>query len=381
MTETINPDKKKHYSDGYFSNKLIDVKNEIERNDNINKCSPENFIYNLIPEQDDEANKFLSNIDQIKKIEFILDNGAHQPLTEIFDIIKIIGRGSFGVVVEVFHKKYHKRSACKIIERNKIEDEEIDFAMKMNHPNLIRQYDYFSNDKYYFLCLDLMEGGSLKNLIVSRYNSDTFFKESEVATIMRGIINGLDFMHNLKIVHRDIKPENIMFQYKDNLESVKIGDFGLSKKIEGRSAAYGGTLVYMAPEQIFGMRYSSNIDMWACGFMLCIMCSGGTHPIITDKNMLYQETYVEGMRRVKERGWIVPQDFPELAWNLFTKLCRYDTSFRYESYFALVHPWITRTLCFIPETIKEKSEKNKKTQEFREVYDINIDVIYLYIFE
>jgi serine/threonine protein kinase len=378
----INSPNKRHYSDNCFTNKMIDVKKRLEGNHIINTCPPEKFLYKLFPGQSDESNHlFLSNIEEIKNIEFLHDNGSHQKLTEIFDIEKIIGRGSFGVVVEVFHKRYNKQAACKIVKKNKIEDEEIDFTKKLNHPNLIHLYDCFSNDDYYFLCLDLMEGGSLKSMIVDRYNSGTFFKESEIATIMKGIISGLDFMHNLKIVHRDIKPENIMFQYKDNLESVKIGDFGLSRRVEGRSAVYGGTLVYMAPEQLFGMKYSSNIDMWACGFMLYIMCSGGMHPIITDYNMLYQEKYVEGMRRVKERGWIVTPQFPELAWNLFTKLCRYDSSFRYESYFANIHPWITRMVGDIPETIKEKSEKNKKTENFKEVIVYNIVIVYVYFSE
>ena len=361
--------------ESHFSSSLLNVKELINKNNIIQKCSPEKFFYNIVNIVDTDDGVFLNSIEEISELFIDRGEGMREKITDVFDISKIIGRGAFGVVIEVFHKRYNRKAACKIVKKSNITIDEMEIASELSHPNLIHLYKYYYNSKYYFLCLNLMEGGTLTNLIKYRYNSETFFHESEVSVIMRGIIEGIKYMHSCKIIHCDIKPENIMFEKVNDLESLKICDFGLSKIVVDKTSKYGGTLLYMSPEQVFKQKYSFNVDIWACGFILYMICSGGMHPIIQDSGLLNYDSYEDAVRKVKERGWPKIPDFPDLAWNLFIKLCKYEASFRYESYFACIHPWITRQVSSIPETIKEKSDKNKKINEFKNVLNINIDFI------
>lgn len=95
--------------------------------------------------------------------------------------------------------------------------------------------------------MELMRGGTLAYRMKEKYNDE------ECAVIIKGILLAVHYMHEKRIIHRDLKPENIMFA-TDNVESVKIADFGLSFKFASEGMFYSllskkcGTLTYMAPE-------------------------------------------------------------------------------------------------------------------------------------
>lgn len=90
-------------------------------------------------------------------------------------------------------------------------------------------------------------------------------------------------MHDARVIHRDLKPENILLKSENNLNSLKIADFGLSTKYaeeityQNYSQKYG-TLLYMAPEQLAG-NYSKPVDIWSCGIIMYQLFSMGKHPI------------------------------------------------------------------------------------------------------
>jgi len=87
----------------------------------------------------------------------------------------------------------------------------------------------------------------------------------------------------MDLVHRDLKPSNIVIQNVKDLETIKIVDFGLAVSIQSRVELMStcGTLIYQAPEQIFtNARQSGSIDIFACGFILFEMLTGGKHPIL-----------------------------------------------------------------------------------------------------
>jgi serine/threonine protein kinase len=149
-----------------------------------------------------------------------------------------------------------------------------------------------------------MKGGSLKNLIIEKYNSNSFFRDEDCALIIRNILEGLHYLHSMNIIHRDIKPENIMLKDKNDLNSIKIGDFGFSTILnENNDKLDCGTVIYMSPE-IHGASESS--DIWACGFILYILASGGVHPLY--KSGMSKETYQELLASVTE--WKFPDTFP-----------------------------------------------------------------------
>lgn len=98
-----------------------------------------------------------------------------------------------------------------------------------------------------------------------------------------------------------------MFSYKDNIKSLKIGDFGLSIYTERLEQSKCGTLIYNAPEQINQNGYDQSVDVWACGFILYILCSGGKHPIYNKKKM-NTEKYIQAVKNFKEYSF--PKNFP-----------------------------------------------------------------------
>jgi serine/threonine protein kinase len=98
-----------------------------------------------------------------------------------------------------------------------------------------------------------------------------------------------------------------MFKDKKDFNSLKIADFGFSTVSENDfEEGNCGTLIYKAPEQISGKFYDYYIDVWAAGFILYILCSGGAHPIYR-VGMTYDE-YVEKFNKLKD--WTFPVNFP-----------------------------------------------------------------------
>ena len=88
---------------------------------------------------------------------------------------------------------------------------------KLENHRILKIYKVLETSNYFFIFMELLEGGSLKDLILRRYinnNINYLFKESECSLIMKGVLEALNYLHKNKIIHRDIKPENIMFKKK-----------------------------------------------------------------------------------------------------------------------------------------------------------------------
>lgn len=99
-----------------------------------------------------------------------------------------------------------------------------------------------------------------------------------------------------------------MFSNKNNFDTLKIADFGFSIYSEfDKEEKVCGTLIYKSPEQILQSFYDYYIDYWACGFILYILCSGGSHPIY--RIGMDSETYINAFKNIKE--WNFPPEFPK----------------------------------------------------------------------
>ena len=107
---------------------------------------------------------------------------------------------------------------------------------------------------------------------------------------MKSILKGIQYLHSVNIIHRDLKPcnwesylENILIGEEGNLNSIKIADFGMSIKIEGKNqkiSTHCGTLIYMAPEVILRKSYSKSIDIWSSAIIMFMLFNNGNHPLI-----------------------------------------------------------------------------------------------------
>ena len=350
--------------------------NNNNNNDNNNNTNEQKKILSLISENINyevlNKNKFDINF---KKLKLEYKNGYRVLFTQEYFPIEIIGAGAFGLVVNVIQIKTGQKMAVKIINKNNVNynndpdylNNEVHILNSLDNPRIMKIYDILDNHHYYFIFMELIEGGNLKDLIIKRYldNNIYLFRDSECAQIMKGILEALNYLHKKNIIHRDIKPENILFKNKDDLSSVILCDFGLAYQLneyENSISGSCGTTIYMAPEILLKKNYDSLVDSFSAGIVLYILCSGGMHPFY--KKGTSQKDYIDKLIQQKCLCKF-SNEMPLLARNLFLKLCKFEPIFRYEVYKALNHPWITRsTKSQIPMTILEEYNKSDKIKTF-----------------
>ena len=131
-----------------------------------------------------------------------------------------------------------------------------------------------------------------------------------------------------------------MFKNKDDLNSLIICDFGIAGEIATFefTKCKCGTLLYMAPEILNNRPYDFLVDLWSVGIILYILESGGRHPIFVQG--IEKRAFIKETKAKKECEFTLY--FPNIARNLFMKLCKRDSFFRYRTDKALKHPWILR---------------------------------------
>ena len=139
----------------------------------------------------------------------------------------------------------------------------------LDHPNIIKLYNHFEDDKNFYLILELAEGGALFHKLVKLRS----FDEATACQYMREVALAVQYLHTREppIIHRDIKPENI---FLDNDGVGKLGDFGWSSTSEEVRSTYCGTLEYLAPEMIDRIGHDIRLDLWNLGILLFELLSG-----------------------------------------------------------------------------------------------------------
>ena len=157
---------------------------------------------------------------------------------------------------------------------------EVSALKTLDHPNIVKLYEVFTEEENVFLVQEYLAGGELFDYITNQDH----LTENEAANIFSQIIKSLIYCHRNKITHRDLKPENFMFKSRDKGAALKLIDFGLSRKFyktEGtvessqllRMKSKVGTEHYMSPE-IIKRNYSNSWDVWSAGVLLYIMLCG-----------------------------------------------------------------------------------------------------------
>ena len=147
----------------------------------------------------------------------------------------------------------------------------------LDHPNIIKFYGTFQDQKYFHLVMEYCQGGSLLDRFIKRGK----FTEPEAAKIMEKLFSAVEYLHQNGISHRDLKLDNFLFVDKSEDSEIRIIDFGLSTtlldlKNKGKSLnSKVGTPIYMAPEVIQG-DYDERCDNWSLGVILYQLLNGHT---------------------------------------------------------------------------------------------------------
>ena len=361
----------------YFLNNINIFNDDNKKNHGLNI---ENINFDILND-----NKFEIKFDKLK-IEY--KNGYKVLFIHEYFPMEIIGSGAFGLVLKVIQMKTGRKMAVKIINKSNMNQKnqidhlknEVNILNYLDNPRIMKVYDILDNHRYFFIFMELIEGGNLKDLIIKRYlnNKNFLFRDSECALIMKGILEALNYLHKKNIIHRDIKPENILFKNKDDLSSVILCDFGLSYHLNNYETSISGlcgTIIYMAPEILMKRNYDILVDSFSAGIILYILCSGGMHPFYSGRKS--RKEYISQLISQKCLCKFSLQ-MPLLARNLFLKLCKFEAMNRYEPYKALIHPWITRsTKSQIPMTLLEEYNKSEKIKIFRGLVSTPLALIVL----
>ena len=195
--------------------------------------------------------------------------------------ICLLGKGSFGKVIKSLDLKLNKEVAIKIINKYNNEQqydlfrEEIKILKTINHPNIVKLYDYYETNKNIYIIMEYIKGGTLKQYL-EKYK---IINESKVKEIIFYLLNAIEHLHKNFIIHRDIKLDNIMLENENNLSSLKIIDFGLSISFNNNcdnndnTNNFCGTILYLSPEllnknNVYKNYNNKERDIWAVGIIM-----------------------------------------------------------------------------------------------------------------
>ena len=201
-------------------------------------------------------------------------------LTDKYDIIKEIGSGGFSRCLLVKNKITNQNFACKELVKKSISNyeglmREVNLMIKLDHPNIIKLYEYYEDEKKIYLIMELCTGGELFDKIIKNTENGKPFTEQQVAHIFKQMMSAVNYCHKNGIVHRDLKPENLLYFDQSEDSPIKVIDFGMSQRFDHEKfmTEKVGTAYYVSPEVIKG-KYDEKCDIWSAGVILYILICG-----------------------------------------------------------------------------------------------------------
>uniref|UniRef100_A0A1A7X7Z2 non-specific serine/threonine protein kinase n=1 Tax=Iconisemion striatum TaxID=60296 RepID=A0A1A7X7Z2_9TELE len=217
-----------------------------------------------------------------------IDLAALRDPAGIFELVEVVGNGTYGQVYKGRHVKTGQLAAIKVMDVTEEEEEEIKAEINMlkkysHHRNIATYYGAFvkksppGHDDQLWLVMEFCGAGSVTDLIKNTKGNS--LKEEWIAYICREILRGLTHLHQHKVIHRDIKGQNVLLT--ENAE-VKLVDFGVSAQLDrtvGRRNTFIGTPYWMAPEVIAcdenpDATYDFKSDLWSLGITAIEMAEG-----------------------------------------------------------------------------------------------------------
>ncbi len=247
------------------------------------------------PSLDDTMAEGTSGVPLDEQIAFLTPSLKPGSLGRLghYEILEIIGKGGFGIVLRAFDEKLHRISAIKVLSpayaavgsarKRFIREAQTAAAVKNEH--VVAIYNVQDEAQPPYLVMELIDGISLQD----KLDKKGPLSLKEILRIGMQMAEGLAAAHKQGLVHRDIKPANILLE--NGVERVKITDFGLARAVDDASITQSGTVagtpMYMSPEQAEGLAIDHRSDLFSLGTVLYAMCTGhppfrasGTHAVL-----------------------------------------------------------------------------------------------------
>lgn len=274
-------------------------------------------------------------------------------IRQVYKIGKCIGTGKFGSVrvaspYSNLNQKFAIKSVPRAINADYIRQLEKEFRIlkEVDHPNIIKFFETYQDQKYFHFVLEHWEGGELFDMISKKgklYESDSWVRDGSskitVVNIIKKLWSAVAYLHDRDICHRDLKPENIMLIGKDSELDIKLIDFGLSTfTMKGRTMkTLVGTPYYVAPEVLTGS-YQKSCDMWSIGVIAYVLLWGYLP--------FYAETNEEIFAKIHKSRVSYPlkewRSVSDHAIDFINKLLVKNPDNRMSPREALKHPWLNK---------------------------------------
>jgi dual specificity tyrosine-phosphorylation-regulated kinase 2/3/4 len=268
--------KQKIYTNISINNSFCSIKqnNQQQKYNLNNKANNDNLNKSFdFPHVNIFDNKYDDN-----QGDYIIKSGDH--LNYRYEIITLLGKGSYGEAVKCFDHKIKQFVCIKIIKSNPkfksqaiLEIELLEYLTNHdpeNYSNIVKFYNHFSFRNHICLVFELLDMNLYEYLKLKHFNG---FNEKRIREYTKNMLFCLLFLKKHKIIHCDLKPENIL-TLKNNKNSIKVIDFGSSCFDTEKMYSYIQSRFYRAPEIILEKGYSFPIDMWSLGCILCELYTG-----------------------------------------------------------------------------------------------------------
>lgn len=281
--------------------------------------------YELCADNAKQMNEWIAAIKKAKAEAGTTDADTKKEVkVDDFDMLKVLGKGSYGKVQLVRHKGSGQIYAMKSISKQLLSEHDLvsriiaerDVLLSINHPFLVSARYAFQDETKIFLVLDYVAGGEL----FSRLRDEQKFAEPRARYYIAELVSAIGYLHSKGIMHRDLKPENILFD-KDGY--IKLTDFGLVKRNMSKDSTtntFCGTPEYLAPEMINGNDYTISVDWWAIGTLAYEMLYGVPPFYDANTNAMY--------RSILRDDVVFPEEASPDAIDLITKLLDKDPETR-----------------------------------------------------
>ncbi|KAK7743360.1 Serine/threonine-protein kinase [Diatrype stigma] len=258
-------------------------------------------------------------------VEYV-ENRAGKLKIEDFELLKVVGKGSFGKVMQVRKKDTSRIYALKtirkahIISRSEVAHTlaERSVLAQINNPFIVPlKFTFQSPEKLYFV-LAFVNGGELFHHLQKEQRFDV----NRARFYTAELLCALECLHGFNVIYRDLKPENILLDYQGH---IALCDFGLCKldmKDEDRTNTFCGTPEYLAPELLMGQGYNKTVDWWTLGVLL--------YEMLTGLPPFYDENTNEMYRKILSEPLHFPgaDVVPPAAKDLLSKLLNRDPAER-----------------------------------------------------
>ncbi|XP_027899899.1 calcium/calmodulin-dependent protein kinase type 1D [Xiphophorus couchianus] len=293
-------------------------------------------------------------------------------IKKVFDFKEVLGTGAFSEVVLAQEKLTGRMFAVKCIPKKALKgkessiENEIAVLRRIKHENIVALEDIYESPDHLYLIMQLVSGGELFDRIVEK----GFYTEKDASTLIRQVLDAVNYLHKMGIVHRDLKPENLLYFNPQDKSKIMISDFGLSK-MEGSGDVMStacGTPGYVAPEVLAQKPYSKAVDCWSIGVIAYILLCG--YPPFYDEND--SKLFEQILKADYEFDAPYWDDISDSAKDFISCLMEKDPTKRFTCEQALRHPWIAgdTALCKnIHESVSQQIRKNFAKSKWRQAFN------------